>query len=142
MLSVGVCHTTPINKLMEIKMTFTPTSAVVWAEIPVSDLEKATAFYAEVLQNDMTITTEMGPEPMAVFSYKGDPGISGHLIKGTPGKGTVIHLAVPDTLEAARARLTAAGGNAVSPDIEIPPGAYFYATDPDGNTIGLFKYKD
>lgn len=123
-------------------MTFSPTNAVVWAEIRVTNLERAAAFYAEVLQNDMTITTEMGPEPMAVFSYKGDPGISGHLIQGTPGAGTVIHLAVPDTLQATRARLTDAGGTAVSPDIEIPPGAYFYATDPDGNTIGLFKYKD
>jgi len=126
-------------------MTFIPTHAVVWTEIRVTDLEKAAAFYAEVLQNEMTITTEMGPQPMAVFSYKGDPGISGHLIEGTPaapGTGTIIHLNVPDTLAATRDRLIAAGGTVTSPDIDIPPGSYFYATDPDGNTIGLFKYKD
>lgn len=126
-------------------MTFTPQNAVVWTEIRVSNLAKATAFYAEVLQNQMKITTDMGPQPMAVFTYAGDPGISGHLIEGTPaqaGTGSVIHLHVPDTLDATRARLIAAGGTVQSPDIEIPPGSYFYASDPDGNTIGLFQYKD
>jgi predicted enzyme related to lactoylglutathione lyase len=126
-------------------MTFTPKDAVVWSEIRVSNLEKATAFYAEVLQNGMQITTDMGPEPMAVFGYAGDPGVAGHLVQGTPaaaGTGNVIHFLVPDTLAATRARLTAAGGTVQSPDIEIPTGAYFYATDPDGNTIGLFAFKD
>lgn len=126
-------------------MTFTPKDAVVWTEIRVTDLEKATAFYADVLQNKMTITSDMGPQPMAVFSYAGDPGISGHLIQGTPapaGSGNIVHLNVPDSLEATRVRLIAAGGTVQSPDIEIPPGSYFYATDPDGNTIGLFAFKD
>ncbi|MGH1356959.1 MAG: VOC family protein [Thalassovita sp.] len=126
-------------------MTFTPQNAVIWTEIRVTDLEKATAFYAEVLQNDMIITSDMGPEPMAVFSYAGDPSVSGHLIQGTPapaGAGNIVHLAIPDTLGATRARVTAAGGTVQSPDIEIPPGTYFYATDPDGNTIGLFKFKE
>ncbi|MBA83611.1 MAG: glyoxalase [Rhodobacteraceae bacterium] len=130
---------------METTMTFAPTNAVVWTEIRVRDLHKATAFYAQLLQNEMTITTDMGPQPMAVFSYAGDPGISGHLIEGTPapaGTGNIVHLHVPDTLEATRARLIAAGGTVQSPDIEIPPGSYFYAADPDGNTIGLFQYKD
>ncbi|MDF1802338.1 VOC family protein [Thalassovita sp.] len=126
-------------------MTFTPPNAVVWTEIRVSNLEKAAAFYADVLQSDIAITTEMGPQPMAVFGYQGDPGISGHLIEGTPaasGTGNIVHLAIPDTLAETRARLTAAGGTILSPDIDIPPGAYFYAEDPDGNTIGLFQYKD
>jgi hypothetical protein len=67
-------------------------------------------------------------------------GVSGHLYPGTPSEnGPTIHLVVPDTLEAARSRLTAAGGTAISPDIEIPAGRFFYARDPDGNSIGLFQ---
>jgi predicted enzyme related to lactoylglutathione lyase len=34
-----------------------------------------------------------------------------------------------------------AGGTAISPDIEIPPGKFFYAKDLDGNSIGLFEMK-
>lgn len=144
MLSAALCHTAPIDNLMEQTMTFTPENAVIWTEIRVSNLEKATAFYAEVLQNQMKITTDMGPQPMAVFSYHPEQGVSGNLIEGTPaarGSGPIIHLTIPDTLDQARARVIAAGGTADSPDIEIPPGAYFYATDPDGNTFGLFQPK-
>lgn len=144
MLSAALCHTASIDNLMEQTMTFTPQNAVIWAEIPVSNLEKATAFYAEVLQNQMEITTDMGPQPMAVFTYQSGQGVSGHLVAGTPaapGTGPIVHLAIPDTLADARARVINAGGTADSPDIEIPPGSYFYATDPDGNTFGLFQPK-
>jgi predicted enzyme related to lactoylglutathione lyase len=48
---------------------------------------------------------------------------------------------VPDTLDAARKRLVAAGGTALSPDIAIPAGKFFYAKDLDGNSIGLFEMK-
>ena len=36
-------------------------------------------------------------------------------------------------------RVKQAGGTVVSPIIQIPPGRFFYATDPDGNSIGLFE---
>jgi hypothetical protein len=63
---------------------------------------------------------------------------------GTPSEnGPTIHLVVPDTLDAARARLTGRrhGWCRLSPDIEIPPGKFFYAKDLDGNSIGLFEMK-
>jgi predicted enzyme related to lactoylglutathione lyase len=31
------------------------------------------------------------------------------------------------------------GGKVLSPVITIPPGRFAYATDPDGNSIGLFE---
>ena len=52
-------------------------------------------------------------------------------------------MAVPDTLEEAKQRLVEAGGT-VELDgvvIDIPAGRFFYATDPDGNSIGLFEPK-
>ena len=67
----------------------------------------------------------------------------GHLYPGKtaihPGTGPTIHLNVPDTLEAAAARVIEAGGAIVSDAIAIPPGRFQYVTDPDGNSIGLFE---
>lgn len=121
-------------------MSYTPEHFACWFEIPVTDLEAARAFYAEVFQMELTVE-EDGPNPIVVFPVK-DPaeGVSGHLYPGTPSEnGPTVHLMVPDNLKAARERLEKAGGTAVSPDIEIPPGVFFYAKDPDGNSIGLFQ---
>ena len=46
-----------------------------------------------------------------------------------------------DPLEAVMDRVPAAGGEVVSPVIDIPAGRFFYATDPDGNSVGFFNYK-
>ena len=41
--------------------------------------------------------------------------------------------------EAAMARVAPAGGEIVSPVIDIPPGRFAYALHPDGNSIALFE---
>ena len=80
---------------------------------------------------------------MVVFpTADASQGVSGHLYPGTPSEnGPTIHLVVPDTLDEARARVIDAGGTALSPDIDIPFGKFFYAKDLDGNSIGLFEMK-
>lgn len=143
MLSAALCHTLPIDNLMELPMT-TPHNAVVWTEIRVTDLHKAMAFYNAVLDTQLILNTDMGPAPVAVFPYATGEGTSGQLTEGTPaapGTGNIVHLSVTGPLSAARDRLIAAGGQAHSPDIEIPGGFFFYASDPDGNSIGLFQAK-
>ena len=120
-------------------MTSQPT--VVWTEIPVTDLDAAERFYSEVFRWTLT-RDETGPNPMSNFADT--DGIHGHLYPGKPaaqGQGPTLHLAVPDGLEAAMERCTGAGGTVLSPPIEIPPGRFAYATDPDGNSIGLFEPK-
>jgi predicted enzyme related to lactoylglutathione lyase len=121
-------------------MPYKPPHFACWFEIPVTDLDVSMKFYAEVFGMELSIDNS-GPNPMVVFpTADASRGVSGHLYPGTPSEnGPTIHLVVPDTLEAARSRLTAAGGTAISPDIEIPAGRFFYARDPDGNSIGLFQ---
>jgi len=122
-------------------MSFVPPSAVVWAEIPVIDLQKAMTFYSTVFGFELKLN-EMGPNPMADISYQGGAGVSGHLYPGQParnGEGPTVHLAVPDTVEEAIERLRSAGGETNGVVIEIPPGRFAYAIDPDGNSLGLFQ---
>lgn len=116
-------------------------NAACWFEIAVSDIEVGRAFYAEVLQKDLTVD-HSGPNPTVVLSNEADgAGIGGHLYPGNPSKdGSTIHLIAPAGLDAARDRIKAAGGTVESPDISIPMGAFFYARDPDGNSIGLFNF--
>jgi len=121
-------------------MPDTPKNTAVWFEIPVTDLDAAQRFYEEVLSISM-VRNDDGPNPMVMFSSMADMGVSGHLYPGKPaeaGTGNTIHLAVAGKLDNAAARVKAAGGQVVSPVIDIPSGSFFYATDPDGNSVGLF----
>ena len=127
-------------------MPHAPDNTVVWFELPVRDMSKAVAFYNAVFDSGLTIDTS-GPNPMAIFPTRGGmtgPGVSGHLYPGTPsrdGSGPTVHLLVPGRLEDAIDRCTANGGEILGPTIEIPPGRFAYAKDPDGNSIGLFEPK-
>lgn len=121
-------------------MSDTPKNTAVWFEIPVTDIDAAKRFYEEVLSISMTRNDD-GPNPMVMFSGMGDMGVSGHLYPGKPaeaGTGNTVHLAVDGSLDDAMGRVKAAGGQVVSPVIDIPAGSFFYATDPDGNSVGLF----
>lgn len=121
-------------------MSDTAQNTACWFEIAVSDLDAAKAFYGAVLQRTLTTDT-MGPNPIAMLPFDDDtPGIGGHLYPGKPSHdGATIHLIVSDSLDAARERVISAGGTVESPDVQIPPGHFFYARDLDGNSIGLFK---
>ena len=110
-----------------------------WGEIPVTDMDKAVAFYNTVFGYSMEIDNS-GPNPMAVLG--GLENTAGaHLYPGKPAAdgGNTIHLAITDTLEEGIDRCWKAGGQVISPAISIPAGRFAYAKDLDGNSIGLFE---
>ncbi len=119
-----------------------PKDAAVWFEIPVSDMNKAKAFYGAVVQGEL-IDQNDGPNPVAMFPVADmSKGVSGHLYPGEPSKtgcGSTVHLAAPDKLEGTLKRVTDAGGEVVSPVITIPPGRFAYCLDPDGNSFSMFE---
>lgn len=122
-------------------MSFTPEHFTVWTEIPATDLDRAIAFYSAVFNTELT-KDESGPNPLAMFSTSTPGGIAGHLYPGKPaadGSGPTIHLACPDKLEDALARVTEAGGKVLSDVITIPPGRFAYCLDTEGNSIGVFS---
>lgn len=119
-----------------------PNNAIVWFEIPVTDMVRAKAFYENVLQTQLT-DDDSGPNPMALFSTEDQSGVGGHLYPGKPAKdgGMTAHFPVQKPLSAAVERLREAGGKVLSDPIAIPPGRFVYCKDPDGNSIGLFEPK-
>ncbi|WP_208352441.1 VOC family protein [Pseudaestuariivita rosea] len=125
-------------------MTFHPDHFTVWAEIPVTDMARATEFYEAVLQTKLRYD-ETGPNPVAYFETKDrDKGIAGHIYPGKPatrGTGPTIHLIAPGKLQDTMDRVKAAGGEVLSPAIPIPAGDFFYIYDLDGNSVGLFEAK-
>lgn len=115
---------------------------VVWAEIPVADMDRAMGFYATVLGAPLEMNHE-GPVPVAMFPADNETGISGNLMPGKPasnGEGPVVHINATCDLETAKTRVIEAGGKVVSDIIQIPVGTFFYAIDTEGNGLGLFRY--
>lgn len=122
-------------------MSFKPKNLAVWMEIPVTDMEKSVAYYNKVFDADLEVQ-EGGPNPMATFKTADGKGVSGHLYPGKPAAertGPTVHMACPGKLEDAMVRVVAAGGQIVSPIIQIPPGRFVYTHDLDGNSIGVFE---
>jgi len=123
-------------------MTEHATNRLVWTEIPVTDLDRACAFYGKILGEPLK-RDDTGPNPMAILPYSGTLGAAaGHLYPGTPakkGEGITAHLATPFELDDAMAKVGEAGGEIASDVITIPAGSFFYAIDTEGNSLGIFK---
>jgi len=120
----------------------TPTHAGKWFEIPAPDLARSQAFFETVLQRRLRHEV-MGPNTIAVFPYA-DGGASGCLHSGAgmlqPGQsGTLVYLDCNPSLDAALARVQAAGGSIASAKRALPPGMGFIAhiIDVAGNRVGL-----
>ena len=121
-------------------------NAISWFEIPTTQLQQAQAFYESVLGRKMH-REPMGPSEGAVFPYGGEReamGVGGALMAGpralVPGSGgTLVYLDASPSLDAALARVTAAGGRIALPRQALPPGMGFFAhfIDLDGNRVGL-----
>jgi predicted enzyme related to lactoylglutathione lyase len=121
-------------------MSFKPKDALVWCEIPVTDMDAAKAFYEAVFTYELTVDTT-GPNPMMPLPHA-ENGVVGHIYPGKPagnGQGPTVHLQSPDSLEAALARCKEAGGEVISDPIPLPAGRFAYILDLDGNSIGLFE---
>ncbi|MEX0320276.1 MAG: VOC family protein [Ruegeria sp.] len=123
-------------------MSYVPKDFLVWGELPVSDLDAALKFYATTTGAELEVD-ETGPNPVVMFKpADAATGIALHLYPGKPagdGRGPTLHLASEGALEDTMTRVNDAGGQVVSPIIQIPPGRFFYATDLDGNSIGFFE---
>ncbi|HET8958625.1 MAG TPA: VOC family protein [Microcella sp.] len=104
-------------------------------EIPVENIERARAFYREVLE----FTYEPWDADMGMLNQPDGEGINGDLhIRGSLGHPTVVFTV--DDLEETIDRARRSGGELIG-DIQ-PMGEtsrWAYIRDSEGNTIGLFS---
>src|SRR3989449_9825364 len=97
-------------------------NAVVWSEIAVSDLRRATAFYEKLLDGKLKAES-FGPYELALFPHA-DGGVGGCLMEGEgyepSAKGTVTYLAAEPGIDAALKRAPAAGARGRMPTTALP----------------------
>ncbi len=120
----------------------TPHAAINWFEIPVTNMPRAQAFYEALLGAPLRLEP-MGPQTLAVLPYT-EPGVGGALIAGEhvpapSANGTLVYLNVNPLLDAAVARALGAGGQVLTPRVDLPDGmgSFVHVLDVEGNRIGL-----
>lgn len=120
-------------------------NALNWFEIPVSDMDRAQAFYEALLAKPLR-REEMGPSTLAVFPYEEANGVGGALIRGgyapqPSEQGSLVYLNLMGETPLADviARAEAAGARVVLSRTELPDGIGVIAQlqDTEGNRIGL-----
>lgn len=119
---------------------------VVYFEIPVSDMPRASAFYRAVFETELTRETIDGYE-MALFpGGPGREGAAGALAKGdvyVPSlNGPILYFGVDD-IDPVLARATANGGRILFPKKSIGANGFVAEfQDSEGNRIALHALKD
>jgi uncharacterized protein len=118
---------------------------MVWFELPVNDLNRATSFYESVFATKMA-TDERFPG-IAMFPRRHETAATGALavthdakIEGRPSTdGAVVYLNCDGEMDAVLKRAKAAGGELLQEVAQLPGGLGWIAQfrDLDGNRVGL-----
>ncbi|MBN1604486.1 MAG: VOC family protein [Chitinispirillaceae bacterium] len=114
---------------------------VVWFEIPVTDIRRASSFYENVFGYTISYKEDTTVK-MGTFSMFNAPGISGALIQ-VDGyiphhSGTVVYFSVLDianTLE----KVSENGGRVLIPKTFTNDGFIAHFEDSEGNQIGVYS---
>ncbi|HEX3140606.1 MAG TPA: VOC family protein [Rhizobacter sp.] len=115
--------------------------ALNWFEIPVRNIDRAQAFYEQLLAAKLR-RENMGEHTLAVFPYD-DSAVGGCLLAGAgvepSTSGALVYLNAEPSLDAALARVEAAGGRITTPKVQLPGdmGVFAHVTDTEGNRLGL-----
>ena len=118
----------------------------VWIDIPVTDLDRAIAFYAAVTGG--TITKEGGPGFSFGLFPHGDNDVAGCLYEpeggdNRPGReGPLVYVNVTGRLDAAISAVQEHGGQVLQAKHQIGPyGFRALVVDSEGNRIALHSQK-
>ncbi len=121
---------------------------IVWADIPVADLDRASKFYSQVLQIPINRVPGMdgialpASPPTSGEAAPQAPMVAFDLFVGKPSlEGVTVYLSVPDDYPSTLARVRAAGGEVLQEPQDMGPmvGVLAYFKDTEGNRIGLHQ---
>ncbi|MHA4843040.1 VOC family protein [Flavitalea antarctica] len=117
--------------------------AINWVEIPVSDFERAKAFFSKIFDYEMP-EYMMGQDRMGFLLYDmRSQGIGGAIVKGEgyqPSKtGCKVYLNGGTDLNTVLNRVESAGGRIVMAKTQITPELGYFAVfeDTEGNHLSL-----
>ncbi|MHC4218662.1 MAG: VOC family protein [Planctomycetota bacterium] len=109
---------------------------VVHFEIGCRDSEKTQNFFSDLFGWSIEQTG-----PAAMISAGSDDGITGHItaLGHEPHNYITVYVQVDD-IQAHLTKAESLGGKTVIPPTEVPGMGHFaWFSDPDGNTVGLWK---
>jgi predicted enzyme related to lactoylglutathione lyase len=119
------------------------TNAINWVEIPVTDFDRAKAFFSKIFDYDMP-ESMMGKQRMGFLLYDMQSrGIGGAIVKGEgyePSKtGCKVYLNGGTDLNTVLNRVEAAGGKIVMAKTQITPELGYFAIfiDSEGNQLSI-----
>lgn len=117
-------------------------SPIVWFDLPVSDMERARRFYAEVLGQEVPLM-EGTDGSVALFPMDPDGDVGGDLALGEgqipSTQGATVYFSGGDDLQPMLDRVEAAGGKVLMPKTNMGPdiGNIAFFLDSEGNRVGL-----
>ena len=115
----------------------------IWFELPVTNMERAIAFYQTILDDEMGEPFDMNGSMMSFFPYDENEGATGTLIQYesyVPShEGSLIYFAVPEINDVI-ARIASAGGQVINEKSSIGEhGFVAHFEDSEGNRVGLHQ---
>lgn len=114
-----------------------------WFEVPVTNMDRAKAFYNEVFNIDIQVQ-DFGGVQMGWFPWsEGKSGASGSLIhheayEPSDTKGVLVYFSSPD-VDNEIGRVVAAGGKVIKPKTQISPEVGYMGLfiDTEGNRMAV-----
>lgn len=116
-------------------------NALNWFEIPVADIDRATAFYQRLYGTEL-VRQSMCDGELAMLPYEGE-GVGGCLFRHAElrpaANGTLVYLNAGEDLAPMLARVEPAGGQVALPKTLVSPevGHMAHFVDSEGNRVGL-----
>ena len=124
-------------------------SAIHWFEIPVADFDRAKDFYETVLDIQLYVNDQRETMGSMLGVFPHSDGVGGCLVHNpqygyTPAAvGTLVYLKVAGDLNAALARVDAAGGQVLLPKTPLGDdaggGFVGWLQDTEGNKVGVYS---
>ena len=117
--------------------------SVVWFEIYVSDIARASDFYGRVAGWEFAALDGMPVDSYMMISNTAEGALGGAIVSGFPERcgsdGTIVYISVDGIGDAVK-RVIDAGGSLEAGErtINEADGRFTIARDPDGNLIGLW----
>ncbi len=119
--------------------------ALHWFEMPARDLDRAVAFYSDVLAGHVRMGTFGGPR-LGLFDvpFQDGSAVGGSIVERDgmepAASGALIYLNIFGSLTAAVARVEPAGGRVLVPSISLGSfGTAAIILDSEGNRVGLLE---